>query len=220
MNDTHNVAHNEILDPDAKEFLFVQFHQIKKGLEQLLRIEERDNIKYDIIMKSRFDIKMKDMFYPHLPCDILHKICFNDEILHSFMHKLTQLNIDLDITKVVDYIKECKIEKPRCRVDSQLLKISFGGMYAYNHASLSHILNGSDDVLYAFNDFIIFAKRNVMLKLIHIFDDCAEKESEIYLPHFYAQEAQLYLFCINNNIDILMYTELNDNGFGYKYGSG
>lgn len=220
MQNTNNLALAEIADPNLNASLFIQFHQIKKGLEYMLFVERNTNIQYDIIMKSRFDIRMKDMFYPHMPNDLLHKICFNDEILRSFTNTLHSLQIEFDIHKVVNYIDGCTIEQPKCRVDNKLLTISFGGMYAYNSKSITNILHGRDNILYAFNDFIIFAKRDIMLKFIHIFDDCAQKESNFPLPHFYALEAQLYLFCMNNDIDILMYTELNDDGFGYKYGPG
>lgn len=220
INNTNNNAHNELSDPNNHCNYFIPFHQLQIGLIHLLEYEKQNNIIFDVIMKTRFNMKMKDMFYPHLPSDLIYKICFNNDFLQAFVDKLKELNIELNFNKVAEYISTCNIKPPECRVDYRLLKISFSGMYAYNNTPLLNILNGSDNILYAFNDFIYFSKRNVMLKLINLFNDAGEKRAPVYMPHFYAPEAQLYLYCINNDIDMLMYTELNDNGFGYKYGAG
>ena len=168
-------------------------------------------------MRARFDIKYKPGFYPHLPIDPMKRIMFNDDLLNESLYKLQKLGIPPDTNSLLQYLKAQKIEPPNCRVNNTHLPIAFGGMYLYNSISLENILNGSSDILYAFNDFIYFSKREVFLKLSNLFNECGLKELS-GVPHLYAQEAQLCIFCVNNGINILMFTQLNPDGFGYAYG--
>jgi hypothetical protein len=73
-------------------------------------------------------------------------------------------------------------------------------------------MNGSDDILYAFNDYVYFAKREIFLKLINFFNDSYIKETNLNITHFYAPEAHLIIFCDNNSIDILMYKYYDSKG--------
>jgi hypothetical protein len=214
----NNLALNEISDPDTRPYHWVQFHQLHVGISQMLEYELLNNIQFHILMRTRFDIDYKQNFYPHIPEDPLKRVSFNDELEGELISTMKKFSIDSNMNSLLNYLKSKMIEEPHCRVDNEHLPISFGGMYIYNTISLENILNGSSDILYAFNDFIYFAKREVFLKLSNLFNDCGIRESPILVPHFYAQEAQLSIFCINNGINILMFTQINSNGYGYKYG--
>lgn len=218
IENKNNHALNEIPDPDLNISIGIQFHQLYVGISHMLKYESLHHITYDIIMKTRFDMKYKHDFYPHLPTDPWKRLCFNDELFREFSDTVQKLNIEMDMRTVLNYLKTHEIKEPYCRVNNALLPISFGGMYACNTKSLENIINGSNDILYAFNDFIYFSKRDVFVKLHNLFHDYGIKESIQHVPHFYTVEAQLYIFCINNGIDILMYTQLNPNGIGYAYG--
>lgn len=218
IENTNNLALKEIPDPDIYISAGVQFYQLYVGITHMLKYESLNDITYDIIMKTRFDMRYKRDFYPHLPTDPWKKLCFNDEICREFSNTVQKLDIEMDMQSVLNYLKKQEIKEPNCRINNDLLSISFGGMYAYNTKSLENIISGSNDILYAFNDFIFFSKRDIFMKLHNLFRDYGIKELSQYVPHFYAAEAQLYIFCINNGINILMYTQLNSNGIGYAYG--
>jgi hypothetical protein len=209
LQNKNNSALCEIPDPDHLN-LWIQFHQLSVGIFHMIQYEKSHKITFDIIMKSRFDITYKQDFYPHLPEEdnTWKKLCFNDELLEEFSSTTEKLGIEMNMNSVLDYLKKQKIELPKCRVDITHLPITFGGQYAYNTISLQNVINGSTDILYAFNDYIFFSKREVFLKLKNLFHDSGIKDVvDVSIPHFYAQEAQLYIFCINNCIDILMFTQ-------------
>ena len=214
----NNSALHEIPEPDSNPNLWIQFHQLYVGISHMLEYEMLHKVNFDMIMKTRFDIRYKPSFFPYMPKDTWNKFCFNEELITEFSSTIEKLGIEMDINSVLHYLKTQKIEAPNCRVNNIHLPISFGGMYVYNTISLQNIINGSTDILYAFNDFIFFSKREVFLKLTNLFHDSGIKDSVVFVPHFYAQEAQFYIFCINNGIDILMFTQLNPNGHGYAYG--
>jgi len=186
IENTNNLALKEIPDPDMYISAGVKFYQLYVGITHMLKYESLNNITYDIIMKTRFDMPYNHNFYPHLPTDLWKKLCFNDEILRELSNTVQKLNIEMDMQSVLNYLKKQDIKEPNCRVNNDLLSISFGGMYSYNTQSLENIISGSDDILYAFNDFIFFSKRDVFVKLHNLFHDYGIKESRQHVPHFYA----------------------------------
>jgi len=185
-----------------------QYHQLEIGINELLEYEKKYNIIYDVIMRTRFDIPYHKNFYPHFPNTILRKLLLTDTNIELY-NKIIQ---KYKIADIVDFLKNQQIELPLCRVNLDYVSITFGGDYYYNNKSVENIMNGSDDILYAFNDYVYYAKRNVFLKLVNLFNDSYIKETNLNISHFYAPEAQLIIFCDNNSIDILMYRHYDSNG--------
>ena len=73
----------------------IQFHQLQVGLKALRDFENANNIKHDIIMKTRFDIEYPDKFYPHLNDNIfLYFNEINKQIIQTSFLKCNINSID------------------------------------------------------------------------------------------------------------------------------
>jgi len=162
-------------------------------------------------MKTRFDMPYFEGFYPHEKhtCDsIENKILFDEFNKVPYYNTLKKYNIESSFNNVVNLLKSLHIPHPKCRIEEPLVPISFGGTYFYNYVSLENILSGNHDILYAFNDFVFFANRNLFVKLKNLFNNYGICEIPYNIPHYYAPESQLLIYCLNNNINILTYTHL------------
>lgn len=202
----NSYATNEIKDPKDKLNMIIQYHQLQIGLNNLIEYENKNNIKYDIIMKTRFDIRYPDFFYPHIPSDILHFNNLNKNIIQNSMKNLNLTNIN----DLIEFNKNNKMNLPDCRIyDSDIVNITFGGSYFHNSKNLEKIKNGCKNFIYLFNDYFYFGKRELMLKLYNIFNESLLMEPlddniELY-NHIYSPESQMIIYCIKKDINFLMY---------------
>ena len=56
-----------------------------------------------------------------------------------------------------------------------------------------------------YNDHIIFGSREQFIKLSYLYDNYGIMDTSLNINHYYAQEAQLLIFCFNYNINPIMY---------------
>jgi len=203
---THTYAKNEISNVDAfTKNACYQFHQILIGINDILIFEKKTDIQFECIMKTRFDVKYHSDFFPNYPKDsssFEEKLCFNEKI--RFLIK-NVYNIDTSSDDFIQQLKNKRIIYPECRVSQDFFSKSFGGTYLYNWHSLENIKNGDSNILYCLNDHVLFGNRDVFLKLSNLLDSYGTIECSININHYYAQEAQLLMFCIKNKINPLMY---------------
>jgi len=203
---THTYAKNEISNVDAfTKNACYQFHQLLIGIHDIIIFEKKTGIQSDCIMKTRFDVKYHTEFFPTYPensSTFEEKLCFNEKI--RFLVK-NVYNIDTTSDNFIQQLKKKLIIHPYCRVSQDFFPKSFGGAYFYNWYSLENIKNGDSNILYCLNDHVLFGKRDVFLKLSDLLDSYGTIESSININHYYAQEAQLLMFCIENKINPLMY---------------
>ena len=210
---SYNHAKNEIFNiEDSLNKFSRQFHQLQIGISKLLEFESTHNITFDILMKTRFDVYYPPNFYPHLfhesEC-LLKKLLFNDTNIDLFQSCMRSNNIQ-NLEDLSQFIKQQEIKLPKCRINFDYINMTFGGWNFYNTIALENIINGSDDILYSFNDFFYFAKRSVFLQLKDLFKECFVLEPNGTLGplhHIYAPESQLIMYCLEKNINILMYDD-------------
>ena len=205
-----NNAKNEILNVENSVNRFSkQFHQLQIGISKLLEFETLHKITFDIIMKTRFDVYYPPNFYPHVfdksEC-LLKKLLFNDTNIDLFQSCMQTNNIS-NLDELIQFIKQQEIKLPKCRINFDYINMTFGGWNYYNYTALENILDGNDDILYSFNDFFYFAKRSVFLKLKDFFKECFLLEPGPSMHHIYAPESQLIMYCLEKNINILMYDD-------------
>ena len=197
----NNYAIKEINNPE----IFIkngacQFYQLSMGIEKMKNYEINNNIVFNVCMKTRFDINYPNNFYPFIhnnDASILDKIYFNKE------NKFFFDNIINDIDTLIRFLKNEKIKLPECR--TPYFKYSFGGSYLNNYISLENIKNGFNNILYMYNDHIIFGSREQFIKLSYLYDNYGIMDTSLNINHYYAQEAQLLIFCFNYNINPIMY---------------
>lgn len=197
----NNVAKNEIYDVDKYiETISHQFYQLSKGIEKMKEYEKRNNILFGVCMRTRFDVEYPNNFYPLIhenDAPLLDKIFLNKENADFF------LTISNDIDRFIHFLKNQKIILPSCRTPHY--KFSFGGSYLNNYLSLENIKAGSNNILYMYNDHVIFGSREQFVKLKQFVFECGIMETPLNINHFFAAEAQLLIFCFNNNINPIMY---------------
>lgn len=176
-----------------------QFYQVTQGIQDIKSYENMHNLRFDVVMRTRFDTAYPNWFYPkiyHHNVDPLQKIYYSDHIRSA-------MGIP-DIKHHIVRLSQQKFQGAECRVKDHMR--SFGGAYFNNYMSLAMILQGSDDILYCFNDHFFFGKREVFMKLENFFSDFGMLPFDYdKIRHFYAQEAQLLIYCFHNNIQPIMY---------------
>jgi hypothetical protein len=195
----NNSAKIEIGDPEYYIFSGTyQFYQLRQGIQEMKKYEEKNEILFDICMKTRFDIEYPKEFYPFIhdkDCSFIDKIYLNQENKSYFENRIE--NID----KHIHILKENPIELPDCRTSYH----SFGGAYFNNYISLENIKNGSNNILYMYNDYIIFGNREQFIKLEGFFSEYGIMDTSLNIYHYYAQEAQILIYCFNHDINPIMY---------------
>ena len=194
-----NIAKIEIGDPDYYIFSGTyQFYQLRQGIQEMMHYEKRNEMTFDICMKTRFDIEYPKHFYPFIhdkDSSFIDKIYLNPENKSYFEKKIENIEDHIYL------LKENPIELPECRTPYD----SFGGAYFNNYISLENIKNGSNDILYMYNDYIIFGNREQFIKLEGFFSEYGIMDTSLNIYHYYAQEAQILIYCFNHNIDPIMY---------------
>lgn len=197
----NNSARYDINDVDKYlKICILQFYQLSKGIEKMIEYETGNNIIFDLCMKTRFDVEYPDNFYPLIhghDAPLIEKIFLNKENTNFF------LAIFDNIDGFIHFLKNQNIILPTCRTPHK--KFSFGGSYLNNYLSLENIKAGNNDILYMYNDHIIFGSRDQFVKLKEFVFDYGIMETPLNINHFFAAEAQLLIFCFNNNINPIMY---------------
>ena len=201
-------AHRGLPNPYEYTSAFVQYYQLYLGLNELQSYINNAGIDFDIVCKTRFDCKYPDLFYPHIPSynDIIQTLCFNNRVILQKLYEHNLTNID----NLIQFNLNNRLPLPFGHIANFHAGLSFGGMMCYNYQSLQNIKNnGLSNILYSFNDFFYFGKKDTVFKLINIFQDCCiyePKNPDLY-NHFFCPESQFMIFCLNNKIDIIMYPE-------------
>lgn len=212
-------AHIGLPDPDSytKNNACAQQHQIQIGIEHML---EKYTYDFDICMKTRFDAKYPENFYPHIPTNgnILDNLAFNAHNKNKILERMKENKIN-SFEKIVEFNKNNKINPPNSHIYSKHDALSFGGMVCYNYESLYNIHNnGFNHILYAFNDYYFFSKKDDFVKFQKWIDesclmDCVNPD--LY-NHYFCPENQFVIFCINNGINLLMYPECFYDGMVHR----
>jgi hypothetical protein len=194
----------------------IQAHQLKVAIDMLLQYEKKNDITYDIMMKTRFDIMYPMLFFPHVPeGSIITKLLFDEALKERFLKKMDKYNIPINMEALIHFLKEQQVNEENCRVNFDMLDFTFGGHFCYNYKSLENINNGSNRILYLFNDFYFFGKRETFLTLESFSDEYCMKPTNIDAIHFYIPEIQLCIFCDNHDIDYIMYHPVVDGKLVY-----
>lgn len=203
-------AHRGLPNPYNYAFncIFIQYYQLYLGLNELKSYINNAGIDFDIVCRTRFDCKYPDSFYAHIPLcnDIIQTLCFNNQVIGQKLYEHGLTNID----NLIQFNVNNRLPLPFGHLTNYHAGLSFGAMVCYNYQSLQNIKkNGLSNILYAFNDIIYFGKKDTVFKLINIFQDCCiyePKNPDLY-NHFFCTESQFIIFCLNNNIDVVMYPE-------------
>lgn len=205
MTPTH---HNVYYSKEPFSAINRVWHQLEKGIRLILDYENSNNMIFDMCMKLRFDTNIIDpLFYPHVPDgDIIDKLTFNTSIRSKLHSTMAVLGIST-LEEYANFLQENPIQFPN--YISKYPESSFGIYFFNNYISIKNILNGSADIIYSFVDHLYFGKRNIFIKLINIFKEFGCIESELNqrgLQAFFSTEGQMLVYCFNNGITPLMYT--------------
>lgn len=206
----NNFANKNLVDVDAYMYHsgHFQFHQLKIGIDHATIIENEFNIKFDIFMRTRFDVKYPTNFVPTI-LDIQNEN--NESVIENILFYNNYIKQQCysrigNINNLVNYLKTAKIELPECTVRNNDLYISFGGVYLYNYKVVNNICtNSCTNILYAFNDSYFFGKSDIFKKLKNFVSEYGTIDSSLNINHYFAPEAQLCIFCDNYDINIIMY---------------
>jgi len=192
-------------DPDNDLSSQIQFHQLQVGLKALIEYETKNNIKYDLIMKTRFDIEYPDKFYPHLNDNIF--LYFNEINKQIIQTSFLKCNIN-SIDDLIQYNNSKKLKLPDFRIyDKDERNLSFGGIYYHNTRNLEKIKNGCKDFIYCFNDYFYFGKAELIYKLYNLINESLliEPDDQELFNSFYCPETQFITYCNKKDINFLMY---------------
>lgn len=192
-------ARREIPEPDTyvKQAVY-QFHQLQIGLDVA------SAGAFDVVMKTRFDVWYHPGFYPDVPiidAPVEDRILMNETVKRVYRSK----GIDVTSPEYIEFLRRNPVVLPQCRVHPELYHYSLGGSYLSNHIALTRVLDGSTAIVYCLNDHVIFGRSQDMISLRGLFDEYACRPSPVDVTHFYAQEAQLMIFCFNHGLNPIMY---------------
>ena len=198
----NNNACKEITNP--QEYIiggYRQIYQTHIGIEYILKYESDNNIVFDTIIRTRFDIQYPPNFVPYMPSGDTINILSLDGFGINLSGLLKKSGFSIE--EYINYLKHQKINLPNCRVDCDM-GITFGGAYLYNYISPEKIYNGETSILYCFNDHFYFSKRDIFIKLYDFIKIYGKLDID-NIKHIYAEESQLLMACFHSNIYPLMY---------------
>ena len=199
----NNRCVSEINDPD-KTFnnMTYQFYQLKLGIQSMLAYEQTKNFKFDVVMKTRFDVLYHDGFYPKIPDSdsVKDRLLINDHIKGIFSSN----GYDVTSNYYLSLLKKNEITPPEYTLKYPLQHYSLGGLYCSNYYAIEELKSNSP-ILYCFNDHVLFSHRDTFIILQNFFDMYGVQTTTKNIFHYYAQEAQLLIYCYNNNIIPVMY---------------
>ena len=193
-------AQREIPDTDTfvKRAMY-QFHQLQLAIDNMNTLEP-----FDIVMKTRFDVWYHPGFYPCVPDAAASgedRVLINETVKHTYRLE----GIDVTSSAYMNLLLQNQVVLPKCRVPHFLYHYSLGGAFFSNHVALKRVLDGDNSVLYCFNDHVIFGRSKDFVQLRDFFNEYACRPPPVHITHFYAQEAQLIIFCLNHAINPIMY---------------
>ena len=188
------------------ELATIQAYQLKLGIQHMLDYEMNKDMHFDVVLRTRLDLeKYPDNFVPFVPPDdapIIEKLTFGRENIKCAIQ--TKFGPDPQIQEMIDYLKQRPIVAPA--IWSNEIPHNFGGMYLNNWRSLDQIRNQENaSILYAINDMFYFAKHDVFVHLLDLYDEYALLEPDPEIVHYYAPEAQFLIYCFSHGISPLMY---------------
>ena len=199
----NNKCISEMNEPD-KYFnkMTYQFYQLKLGIQAMLSYERIKNFKFDIVMRTRFDVVYHSGFYPKISSSNSMK----DRLLvNDYIQKIFSLNgYDVTSDSYLGLLTNNEITSPDYTLKYPLLHYSLGGLYCSNYYAIKELKSDSS-ILYCFNDHVLFSNRNTFITLQNFFDNYGIQTTAKSIFHYYAQEAQLLIYCYNNNIIPIMY---------------
>lgn len=223
LKNNNSSACKAITDPDgySTRHTWIQYHQLKIGIETLSKFITDSGIDFKFICKTRFDSKYPSGFFPHIPTntDTLTKLSFNpqnkDKILNS-MHKYNIKNID----ELISFNENIRLKLPMVHIPIDHYALCFGGRVCYNYKSIKNICEkgNNDDILYSFNDYYYVSNKNTFMKLVNLYEDSClySNDNPDLSNHIFCPESQFMIFCLNNNIDIIMYAECFYDSMVYR----
>ena len=227
LKQNNPIGFNNIKDPDgySTRHTWIQYHQLNIGIETLLTYIKENNIDFHFICKTRFDSKYPIDFLPHIPSsnNILDILSFNEENKDKIIHSMNAYNIK-NIDELVKFNENTRLMPPRGHIPIEHYALCFGGRVCYNYKTLKNIntnnndIINKDNILYSFNDYYYFSNLNTFIKLRNIYkDSCLYSNDNADLSnHIFCPESQFMIFCLNNNIDILMYAECFYDSMVYR----
>lgn len=199
-----------IKDPDGYSIrhTWIQYHQLKIGITALDKYISDSGIDFNIVCKTRFDSKYPDDFYPTMPIsnDILDILSFNQhnkKIVLDCMDKYNIKNID----DLILFNENTRLRQGHIPVEH--FPLTVGGRVCYNYKTLQNIKKTTDNILYSFNDYYFFSNKHTFMKLGNLYNDSCmySTDNPDLSNHIFCPESQLIVYCLNNNIDIIMYSE-------------
>jgi hypothetical protein len=206
---TNNRALQELHDVDTVLGRSIyQIHQLNIGINRLLEYETQNHMKFDTVMKTRFDLWYHQDFCPILPSrdtlDAETILTLNDTVKQVFRSR----GICASSNEFKDFLKSQSIQMPNYTVPDNILSISLGGKYLSNYHAIESVLNGKRNILYSFNDYMIFGNRDDFVKLQDLIYEYGKLRYEgLSLYHYYAAEANYLMFCFKHDITPIMYLE-------------
>jgi len=209
-------AHNELPDPIEFKFWGIgnQFHQYSIALKTLADYQNKNNIKFDITFKTRFDLRYPLNFFPYLPTktnNIIDFLSFNDINKTQIFNSMNQYNLNT-LDDLINFNKYNNITLPNCRIEYDKSGLSFGGEFFYNYIALELIKESNLDIIYSFGQFAEIGQTNIMLKFEKIFNDfyTIDPPDDKLFIHFCCAEIQMLIYALNYNIPLLVFRkELN-----------
>jgi hypothetical protein len=210
LKESNPIACLAIKDVDGYSIrhTWIQYHQLKLGISALDKYMNDSDIEFSMVCKTRFDSKYPIGFFPHIPSttDPLSTLSFNlhnKEVIQECMNK----NSIKDIDGIINFNESTRLLSSHIPIEHSAL--CFGGRICYNYKSIKNIKESTDNILYSFNDYYFFSKKDTFMKLKNLYkDSClySNDNPDLY-NHTFCPEAQLMIYCLNNNIDIIMYPE-------------
>lgn len=187
----------------------MQFNQLQLGIHKLKSIEEISNFKFDIIMKTRFDIHIPSYFVPLMrekQETFIKKINQNDVLLKRFNNKMNALN--WHESEIEEHLKKKEsINKMNTQSFIEYQDLTFGATNVYNYLVLNRIRNGSNNIIYAFRDYLIFGSRDDFIKLERFYDEYCLCKNYHNVDKRLIPECEIIAYALYNNIDLLMYPD-------------
>jgi hypothetical protein len=222
-----NSSHAELPDPDR--FIVrngIQFDQLACGLQALDRYEQQTGLSFDVLGRTRFDVSYHPDFVFVMPppeADARQLLLLSQTNARYF----AQCRVDVLSPAYRQWLRAARIVLPDCRVEdrppSRTMSTTLGGAYYYNWVTVEAIIAGApairDRILYCYNDHFFFGLRATFYQLRelhrcygriieadyrHLFPDD--------IPHFFAPESQLLIFCLSHGIYPVMHLYPGSHG--------
>lgn len=92
---------------------WIQFHQLKIGIDTLLKYIENTKIEFHIVCKTRFDSKYPTDFFPHIPesNNFIDIISFNDHNKIKIINSMNENNIK-NMNELINFNKNTRLHLP------------------------------------------------------------------------------------------------------------